>query len=125
MFLKALLVATGVFVILIALVLLVDPESYFRLYATAYDPAMVFPARRFAPAVLALGVVLIAARSLKDGPFLRTLCVLTALAFLGVAGTGLQAWVSGTARAAILGAAAVEVVIAALFLLAAKQVQSR
>ena len=125
MFLRVVFLATGLLLVLIGLVLLVDPESYFRLYATSYDPAMAFPARRFSSAVIALGVLLIVARTLPHKPFLRTLCLLTALAFLGVAGTGVQAWVSGTARPLILAAAAVEVVIAVLFLLATRQAQTR
>ena len=113
---RGLLLATGVFVLLIGAVLLVAPQSYFQLYATDYVSGMDFPARRFSPAVLALGAVLILARSLQPGPFLASLCLICALAFLGVAGTGLLAWSQGIARPSILGAAAIEVVIAALFL---------
>ena len=119
MFLRGLFLTTGVFVIGVGFVLLVAPQSYFQLYATAYAPGMDFPARRFSPAVLALGAVLIAARRLAPGRFLRALCLITALAFLGVAGTGLTAWWSGIARPHILGAVALELVIAVLFLLAA------
>lgn len=113
---RGLLLATGVFVLLIGAVLLVAPQAYFQLYATDYGSGMDFPARRFSPAVLALGAVLILARSLQPGPFLASLCLICALAFLGVAGTGLLAWSQGIARPSILGAAAIEVVIAALFL---------
>lgn len=111
-----LFLATGGFVVLIGLVLLVAPQSYFQLYATQYDPGMDFPARRFSPAVLALGVVLIVARALEAGRFLATLSLICALAFLGVAATGLHAWSTDIARPAILGAAVIEAVIAALFI---------
>ncbi|WP_299785397.1 hypothetical protein [uncultured Marivita sp.] len=113
---RGLLLATGVFVLLIGAVLLVAPQAYFQLYATDYVSGMDFPARRFSPAVLALGAVLILARSLQPGPFLANLCLICALAFLGVAGTGFLAWSQGIARPSILGAAAIEVVIAAHFL---------
>lgn len=106
----------GAFVCLVGLVLIVAPDAYFQLYATHYVPGMDFPARRFAPAVLALGAVLLVARSLEPGPFAAVLCLITAFAFLGVAGTGLLAWWDGIARAAILWAAALESAIAVLFL---------
>lgn len=106
----------GAFVALIGLVLLVAPESYFQLYAIDYVPGMDFPARRFAPAVLALGALLISARRLESGPFVATLSLISALAFLGVAVTGVQAWSAGIARPAILGAAVLEIAIALVFL---------
>jgi hypothetical protein len=106
----------GAFVALIGLVLLVAPESYFQLYAIDYVPGMDFPARRFAPAVLALGALLISARGLEPGPFVATLSLISALAFLGVAATGVQAWSAGIARPAILGAAFLELAVALIFL---------
>lgn len=106
----------GGFVVCVGLVLLLAPDTYFKLYAVAYVPGMDFPARRFAPAVMALGALLLVARRLESGPFLATLCLICALAFLGVAATGVQAWHSNVARPAILGAAALEVVIALVFL---------
>ncbi|WP_439524654.1 hypothetical protein [Marivita sp.] len=116
---------TGLFLILVGAVLLLDPQSYLGLYATSYDPGMDFPARRFSPAVLALGVVLILARTLERGPFLTSLCLISGLAFLGVAATGVHAWTSGTARPAILAAATIEVVIASLYLLVARRMWSQ
>ena len=106
----------GAFVSLIGLVLLLAPDSYFQLYATNYVSGMDFPAQRFAPAVCALGIVLICARRLEAGPFVATLCLISALAFVGVAGTGVQAWTAGIARPAILGAAAFEIAVALVFL---------
>ncbi|MBO6884159.1 MAG: hypothetical protein JJ869_11340 [Marivita sp.] len=106
----------GSFVALIGLVLLVAPGSYFQLYAIDYVPGMDFPARRFAPAVLALGGLLISARRLEPGPFVATLSLISALAFLGVAATGVQAWNAGIANRAILGAAVLEIAVAPVFL---------
>lgn len=113
---RALFLLVGAFVVLIGLVLLVIPDSYFRFYAVSYVPGMDFPARRFAPAVLALGAVLIVARHLVPGRFLATLCLISGLAFLGVAATGVLEWSRGIARPMILGAATLEGIIAALFL---------
>ena len=110
-----LFLATGCFVSFVGLVLLLAPHSYFQLYATQYDPGMDLPARRFAPAVVALWVVLIMARSRSPGRFLASLSLICALAFLGVAATGLLAWSSGVARPTILWAAVVEGSIAVLF----------
>lgn len=112
---RAAFLGVGGFVVFIGLVLLVAPDSYFQLYATTYVPGMVLPARRFAPAVVALGVVLICARELKPGRFLRMLCLTSAVAFIGVAATGVQAWSAGVARPTILGAAALEIVVALVF----------
>lgn len=96
--------------------LFIAPHSYFQFYAASYDPGMDFPARRFAPAVLALGVVLIFARQLEPGRFLAALCLICGLAFLGVAATGGQVWLAGVVRPLILGAAVSEIVIAGVFL---------
>ncbi|MCK0148886.1 hypothetical protein MWU54_02530 [Marivita sp. S6314] len=113
---RVLLLLTGLFVIAIGAVLLIAPQTYLSLYVVAYDPGMDFAARRFAPAVLGLGVLLCLARSLPDGQFLTSLCAICGLAFLGVAVTGGHAWLSGQAKDTILVAAAIECVIAVLFL---------
>jgi hypothetical protein len=113
---RSVFLVVGGFVILIGLALLFAPASYFQLYAVAYAAEMNFPAQRFAPAVVALGVVLICARKLEQGPFVGTLSLISAFAFLGVAATGVQARVVGTARSTILGAAALEIAVALVFL---------
>ncbi|MCR9111457.1 hypothetical protein [Marivita sp. XM-24bin2] len=112
---RAVFLSVGGFVGLIGIVLLVAPGSYFQLYATDYSTGMDLPARRFAPAVLALGALLISASAVEPGPFLERLCLISAGAFLGVAITGIHAWSTGIARPAILGAAAVELVVAIVF----------
>lgn len=113
---SAVFLSVGGCVALIGIVLLLAPGSYVQLYATDYSTGMDFPARRFAPAVLALGVLLISACAVERGPFLQRLCLISAGAFLGVAITGLHAWSTGIARSAILWAAAVELVVASVFL---------
>ncbi|MFP7572093.1 hypothetical protein ACGKZZ_15090 [Marivita sp. S2033] len=118
-----LLLFTGCFAISIGLVLLIAPQSYLGLYAVNYTPDMDFAARRFSPAVLGLGALLLIARNLPGSRFLANLCLITGLVFLGVAATGLHAWLGGTARATILIAAATEVTLAALFLVAASQIR--
>ncbi|OSQ51259.1 hypothetical protein [Marivita geojedonensis] len=120
---RALLLATGLFVALIGALLMVAPQAYFQFYATEYVSGMDFPARRFSPALLALGALLIMARSLESGPFLSRLCLLTGLAFLAVAATGVHDWASGIARPAILGAAGLEVAVGVVFLWSAHRMK--
>lgn len=113
---RVLFLATGVFVILIGAVLLVAPEIYIRLYIVEYAPGMDFAARRFAPALVGLGALLLFARDLPSGRFLTALCAITGVVFWGVAATGLHAWSTDVAKPSILVAAAVEVILGALFL---------
>lgn len=120
-----LFLGTGLFVGLVGLVLLLNPQAYMQVYATQYAPGMDFPARRFAPAVLALGVVLVLARSLEDAQIVGQLCLVGAAAFIGVALTGVHAWFTGLARPPILGAAAVEAIIAGLLLWLRRRIRSQ
>lgn len=113
---RIVLLLTAAFVILIGAILLIAPEVYLQLYAADYLPGMDFGVRRFAPAVLGLGALLFLARDLPVGRFLVSLCLLTGLVFWGVAGTGLHAYLTGAARHTIMIAAAVEIVIGAVFL---------
>ena len=113
---RHLFLITGVFLVFIGVVLLISPDSYLRIYVVDYSTGMDFAARRFSPAVIGLGVLLIAARDLEENRFLGVLCVTSTLAFLGVAATGGYAWLTGVAKPAILVAVAIEVVLAALFL---------
>lgn len=116
------LLLTGLFVIGIGLWLLLAPVSYVRLYVTEYAPGMDFAARRFGPAVLGMGVLLILARNLATCRFLSALCVVTGLVFWGVALTGMHAFVTDTARASILVAVGIEIVIGAIMLATGRQV---
>ena len=116
---RALFSVVAVFLALIGLVLLLNPESYLSIYVIDYDTGMDFAARRFAPVVLAMAVVLWLARNLSDFVFVKQLCWMAVLAFWAVAATGVHAWATGQAGAAILVAAATEVVVGALFVVAA------
>lgn len=122
---RALFATVGVFVGVIGLILLLIPGSYIEVYAVAYDPNMTFAARRFAPALIGLAAILLLARTLPTGPFLSTLCLISAIVFLLVATTGVNAWATGVAKPAILYAAALEVAIAALFLWAARTTNAK
>lgn len=117
---RPLLLATGVFVTLVGSLLLFAPQVYLRLFVVEYEAGMDFAARRFAPAVLGLGILALYARNLPQGRFLTVFCLVTGLAFLGVAATGLHAWSNNLAQPAIVVAAAIEVILAILFVLAAR-----
>jgi hypothetical protein len=80
---RPLLLATGLFVILIGVVLLVSPENYIRRFVVEYAAGMEFAARRFAPALIRLGVLLLFARDLPRGRFLSALCIITGVAVTG------------------------------------------
>ncbi|MFP7675189.1 hypothetical protein ACG74X_17710 [Marivita sp. S0852] len=122
--LRLLLLATGLFVSAIGVVLLIRPDSYIALYVLSYDPGMTFAARRLAPAIIGLGGVLLLARTLPKGRFLSGLCLICGCAFLGVAATGVHAWLTDLAKPAILVAAGIEGTIAAAFLTAAAQMRT-
>jgi hypothetical protein len=114
---RLLLLLTGAFVIAIGVTLLVAPGAYLRLYVTDYVSGMDFSARRFAPAVLGLGVLLLFARDLTVGRFLIALLMLTGFVFWGVAATGVHALLTVDARSTLLIAVAIEVIIGAIFLI--------
>ncbi|SHH31511.1 hypothetical protein [Marivita hallyeonensis] len=120
---RGLVAVTGVFVFLVGALLVLSPESYLRVYATEYVPGMDFPARRFAPALLGMGIVLMMARTLPNGRFLTALCVITGLVFFVVAATGVHAWATEAAKSAILWAAAFEIALGVLLLAAARSVR--
>ncbi|WP_292288781.1 hypothetical protein [Marivita sp.] len=113
---RRLFLLTGGFLIAVGLVLLFAPQAYVSLYAVDYAAGMDFPARRFAPVVLAMGTVLVLARTHASERFLLDLSLIAAAAFLAVAATGLHAWLTGVARPTILAAAAVEALLATAFL---------
>lgn len=113
---RGLFLLTGGFLIAVGLVLLVAPQAYVSLYAVDYAAGMDFPTRRFAPAVLAMGAVLVLARARAPEPLLQELSLIAAAAFLAVAATGLHAWLTGVARPTILAAAAIEALLATVFL---------
>jgi hypothetical protein len=108
---------TAVFVFFNGATLLVAPEAYPRLYVITCASGMEIGARRFAPAVIGLGALLIPARDLAKGRFLTALMVLTGLVFWGVAATGIHAYFGDVARPTILVAVDSATVLGTVFLL--------
>ena len=54
---KPLFTVTGLFAVVLGVLLLASPETYLSLYALDYTPAMNFPAQRFAPVILGVSSV--------------------------------------------------------------------
>lgn len=119
-FYRALYTVAGVFALLLGVVLVLIPQLYLSLYLALYDPAMAFPAQRFAPAIIGLGALLLLARDLPDGPFASRFAGLSSLVWFAVAATGVFHFATGVATSAILVAAAIEVGLGALFVVASR-----
>ena len=116
---RALFISVGLGVMAVGAVLVLWPQLYLSLYVT-YDPAMAFPARRFAPALIGLGALMLAARSLPPGPFPARFALLAAAVWVGIAATGVAAYLAGTAGGGILIASATELLLGGLFFAAAR-----
>ncbi len=110
--------ATAVVCLGLAAILILGPQHYLGLYNVAVDPGAVFLGRRAAPLLLGLAVVFWCLRDVAPGAVRDTVAWSAAVAFGGIAVSGVAAYVGGTASVAILVAAAIEVAIAAAFLLA-------
>ena len=119
-FYRALYTVTGLFAVLLGVILVLIPQLYLSLYLALYDPAMGFPTQRFAPAVIGLGALLLLARDLPAGRFTTRFAGIAALVWFGVAATGVYHYATGIATEAILVAAVTEVILGALFLMAAR-----
>ena len=117
---RPLFAVTGVFAVLLGVLLLVAPELYLDVYLTAPDASRGFAARRLAPAVIGLAAVLFLMRSVSPGPVLQRFAVVTACVWFGVAATGVYDFATGTAHGSILIAAVIEVLLGLLFLAAAR-----
>jgi hypothetical protein len=111
----------GVLAALLGAVLIVSPETYLGLYVTDYTPDMAFAAQRLGPAIVGLGALLVLLRDLPVGPLAVRIAGVAALVWLGIAATGVFHYLSGVAGGSILVAAATEVSLSILFLVAAAQ----
>ncbi|MFT5066300.1 MAG: hypothetical protein ACJAXK_001334 [Yoonia sp.] len=100
--------------------LLLSPESYVGTYGVTDDAGAVFMVRRAAPMFLGFAVMLWFARDAGQSRVRDALCWGIAVAFTGVALTGMFEYMRGVANAVILAAATGELLIAALFLRATK-----
>ena len=120
---RPLFLVTGLFLMLLGGVLLVVPSVYLAIYIDPALPQMDFAARRFAPAVIGLGAVLVVIRSLRDAAVLRQFALITAAVWIGVAATGIYAYGQGVAGFAIVVASGLEAVIGLLFVRAAREIR--
>lgn len=120
---RVLFTVTGLFALALGVLLLVAPQAYLSLYVQIEGVQSLFAAQRLAPAIAGLGALLLLARSAEAGPFASRFAALTSLVWFGVAATGVYHFTSGVAGPAILVAAASEVVLGLLFLLAARQIR--
>ena len=111
---------TGAFAAVLGALLLLAPDIYLKLYVVEYDQTMAFAAQRLAPAIVGLGALLLLARDLPPGPFAARFAALTALVWFGVAATGVFHFSTGSANANILVAAALEILLGLIFLVAAR-----
>lgn len=113
----------GVFAAGVGVILVVAPLVYLSLYVAEPTPEMTFAAQRLGPAIAGLGVLLFLARDLPAGRFAIQFATVAALVWIVIAATGVFHFLTGVATQAILIAAATEVAMAALFLIAAREKQ--
>jgi hypothetical protein len=102
------------------LLLLLDPGRYVETYGVASDAGAVFMGRRASPMFLGLAVTLWLARNAPQSALRMAVCYGVAATFLGIAATGLFEFARGQATGLIAIAAAAEMAIAAVFLVAAR-----
>ena len=120
---RPLFLVTGLFLMLLGGVLVAAPGVYLSIYIDPPLPQMDFAARRFAPAVIGLGAVLLVTRGLDDTAVLRQIALVTAAVWIGVAATGIYAYGQGTAGLAIVVASGLEAIIGVLFVRAAREIR--
>ena len=110
--------ATSALCVILFAVFVVAPGGYASLYGVAAGTGGLFLGRRAAPLFLGLAVFFWALRGVGPGPLQDATAWAAAATFIGIAVTGVWAWLGGTASFAILVAAALEVAIGLAFLMA-------
>lgn len=96
--------------------LLVAGSSYTAIYGVTSDPSAGFMARRAAPLLGGLAVLLWMARGAGASDSRRAIAAGVCVVFAGIAVTGIYEFSTGYAASTILVAAAGELLIAVLFL---------
>ena len=110
--------ATSALCVILFAVFVIAPGAYAQLYGVAADTGGLFLGRRAAPLFLGLAAFFWALRGVEAGPLRDATAWAAALTFIGIAVTGVWAWLDGTASFAILVAAGLETAIGFAFLLA-------
>ncbi|MCO4848455.1 MAG: hypothetical protein KC448_10845 [Yoonia sp.] len=113
-------ILTALICVVLFALLLLSPVSYPGTYGVNADAGALFMGRRASPMFLGFAVMLWLARDTGPSVLRDALCWGIAAAFAGVALTGTFEYLRGLANAVILAAAAGELLIAALFVRAAK-----
>ncbi|WP_377505105.1 hypothetical protein [Octadecabacter sp. R77987] len=93
-------------------ILLVFPAAYAPTYGVGADADVQFITRRAAPMFIAPAVILWLAAGAPDSPLRRAVALGFALTFVGIAVTGVAAFLEGSASAAIVIAALGECLMA-------------
>lgn len=98
--------------------LLVSPASYVVTYGMADDAGAEFMVRRASPMFAGFAVILWLCRGVAASPVRTAVSMGVAVSFAGIAATGVFAYFTQGANEVILAAAAGEVLIAILFVIA-------
>lgn len=113
-------ILTALVCVILFLVFLLAPGSYPGTYGVATNPSAEFITRRASPMFLGLALMLWMGRNAPDSPLRQAVCIGIAVLFAGIAFTGMYEYGRGFASVAIVVAAAGELVLAGLFLRAAR-----
>ena len=95
------------------LLLCFSPHAYVGTYGAAQDAGAAFMVRRASPMFLGLAVGIYLIRNEPNSAARRAMCWLIAVAFAGIAVTGISEYIRGFANLNILAAAGLECLIAA------------
>ncbi|MEJ6398863.1 hypothetical protein [Yoonia sp. 208BN28-4] len=113
---KLVAMVLAAFCVALSVMWFVDVGLYTVTYGVAADTGTQFLGRRMAPILLGLGLMFYLARNAPPSPLRRTMCLGIAVAFAGVATTGIMAFIDGVASFAILIAAGTEFAAALAFI---------
>lgn len=106
---------TAIVCVILFPILLLAGSSYLATYGVSADGAAVFMARRAAPTLLGLGVLLWLARGAEPSAIRKAISIGVIVTFAGIAATGIYEYVLGIAHWVILVAAFGELIIASVF----------
>jgi len=121
---RPLMTVVGIVAMVLGVLILFAPRLYLSLYVPGYAPDMAFAAQRLAPAVIGLGALMWVVRDLPAGAVASKVSLIAALVWAGVAATGVFHYATGAASFNIVIAAASEVILALLFLVASRQMRT-
>lgn len=112
---------TAIVCAVLFVIFLLAPQSYSAGYGVPGDAAGEFLGRRASPLLLGLAVMLWSGRNAPASPLRSAVCYGVGVCFAGIAFTGLYEYGRNVASITIVVAAGLEMVVAAVFLLAARR----